>query len=320
MYQVQEREKIMDKKKVIKYTVITLALSWSIQIAVSLISHNIDGMTGQLVFSGGLAVCMFMPLLSAVIVKADIKHFGWKPKLKGNVKWLLLSLFAPVILSVLGFTLFFAIWPDLFSLDGSYLIDSYVSLGMDAEEAEKTVLQTGMSMQMMGLITVIQCVTYVPFLNMFLAIGEEAGWRGFLYPELNKRFGRIPTWLIGGFIWAVFHFPVMLIAGYEYGKDYVGAPVLGLITFTVFCITLGALHEIIYDKTRCIWFPALLHGSINAAITLYRMVLDGSRIDEINRLMVFGPGYNGLISMIPAVVFVIIVAAVVLKGDKKIRA
>jgi membrane protease YdiL (CAAX protease family) len=261
-----------------------------------------------------------MPLLSAVIVKADIKHFGWKPKLKGNVKWLLLSLLAPVILTVLGFALFFAIWPDLFSLDGSYLIDSYVSLGMDAEEAEKTVLQTGMSMQMMGLITVIQCVTYVPFLNMFLAIGEEAGWRGFLYPELNKRFGRIPTWLIGGFIWAVFHFPVMLIAGYEYGKDYVGAPVLGLITFTVFCITLGALHEIIYDKTRCIWFPALLHGSINAAITLYRMVLDGSRIVEINRLMVFGPGYNGLISMIPAVVFVIIVAAVVLKGDKKIRA
>ena len=111
----------------------------------------------------------------------------------------------------------------------------------------------------------------------------------------------------------------MLIAGFEYGKDYIGAPFLGLITFTVFCIFVGILHEIIYDKTKCIWFPALLHGSINAAITIYNIVLDGSRIEDIDRLMVFGPGYNGLIGMIPTILFVVIIAAVVLKGEKKAK-
>ncbi len=309
----------MDTKKVVKYTAITLALSWTIQIVVSLISENMAGLTGNMIFQGGLAVCMFMPLAAAVISKADIKHMGWKPGLKGNFKWLLIALFAPVVLTVLGYVLFFAIWPDLFALDGSYLIKTYELYGMDAAEAEKAITQTGMSMTMLSLLTVVQCVTYAPFINMFLAIGEEAGWRGFLYPELNKKFGRVQTWIIGGIIWAMFHFPAMLIAGFEYGKDYIGSPVLGLITFTVFCIVVGILHEIIYDKTKCIWFPALLHGSINAAVTIYNIVLDGSRIEDIDRLMVFGPGYNGLIGMIPTIIFVVIIAALVLKGEKKAK-
>ena len=307
----------MDTKKVINFTAITLALAWTIQIVVSLISLNAGGDKGRMIFQAGLAVCMFMPLIAAVISKADIKHIGWKPRLKGNIKWLLLAIFAPVILTILGYVLFFAIWPELFALDGSYLLKTYEAYGIDAAEAEKAINQSGLSMTALSLISVVQCVTYAPFINMFLAIGEEAGWRGFLYPELNKKFGRIKTWLIGGTIWAMFHFPAMLLAGYEYGKDYIGAPVLGLITFTLFCIVLGILHEIIYDKTKCIWFPALLHGAINAAITLYYTVLNGNRVDEIDRLMVFGPGYNGLVSMIPAVVFVVIIAAIVLKGEKK---
>ena len=191
---------------------------------------------------------------------------------------------------------------------------------MDPSEYKAAIEQTGMSMTGLTFITAVQCVTYAPFINMFFGIGEEAGWRGFLYHELNKRFGKVKTWLIGGAVWAVFHFPAMLLAGYEYGIDYIGAPVLGLITFTLFCISMGVIHEIIYDKTKCIWFPALLHGSVNAAITMYQVVLNGERIDDINRLMVFGPGYNGLIAMIPTVILAVVMAVIVLKDRKNIQA
>ena len=310
----------MDTKKVIKYTVITLILAWGIQIAVSVIGNNIGGMTGTMIFRGGLAVCMFMPLLAAIISKADIKGMGWKPKLKGNLKWILFALFVPVTLTILGFVIFFAIWPDLFSLDGSYLLKTVEEMGMDPSEYKAAIEQTGMSMTGLTFITAVQCVTYAPFINMFFGIGEEAGWRGFLYHELNKRFGKVKTWLIGGAVWAVFHFPAMLLAGYEYGIDYIGTPVLGLITFTLFCISMGVIHEIIYDKTKCIWFPALLHGSVNAAITMYQVVLNGERIDDINRLMVFGPGYNGLIAMIPTVILAVVMAVIVLKDRKNIQA
>ena len=310
----------MDKKKVIKYLIITMLLAWGLQIAGSLVKVNVGGTTGLLVFQACLAVCMFAPMIAALLAKADFKGMGWKPKLKGNFKWILFCFLVPMVLSVLGFVVFFAIWPELFSTDLSYLAILYKEAGMDTAVLEESLASSGMNSMTMILISMLQCITYAPVVNMFLAIGEEAGWRGFLYPELGKRFGRVRTWFIGGAIWAAFHFPAMLLAGYEYGSDYIGAPVLGLVTFTINCIALGVLHEIIYDKTKCIWIPALLHGSVNAAFTMYRVVLNAEHLEKINKLMVFGPGMNGLVAMIPFVILTVVIAAVVLKKEKKLTA
>ena len=310
----------MDKKKVIKFLIITMLLAWGLQIAGSLVKVNVGGTTGLLVFQACLAVCMFAPMIAALLAKADFKGMGWKPKLKGNFKWILFCFLVPMVLSVLGFVVFFAIWPELFSTDLSYLAILYKEAGMDTAVLEESLASSGMNSMTMILISMLQCITYAPVVNMFLAIGEEAGWRGFLYPELGKRFGRVRTWFIGGAIWAAFHFPAMLLAGYEYGSDYIGAPVLGLVTFTINCIALGVLHEIIYDKTKCIWIPALLHGSVNAAFTMYRVVLNAEHLEKINKLMVFGPGMNGLVAMIPFVILTVVIAAVVLKKEKKLTA
>ena len=310
----------MDKKKVIKFLIIVMILAWGLQIAGALIGNSIGGMTGTLIFQGSLAICMFAPIVAALLAKADFKRMGWKPKLKGNFKWILFCMFVPMIMTILGFAVFFAIWPELFSTDLSYMANSYEELGMDASVLEESLASSGMNSMTMILISMLQCITYAPVVNMFLAIGEEAGWRGFLYPELGKRFGRVRTWFIGGAIWAAFHFPAMLLAGYEYGSDYIGAPILGLVTFTLFCIMLGVLHEIIYDKTKCIWFPAILHGSVNAAFTMYQVVLNAEHLEKINKLMVFGPGMNGLVAMIPFVILTVVIAAVVLKKEKKLTA
>ena len=315
---IKKGRDFMDKKKVIKFLIITMLLAWGLQIAGSLVKVNVGGTTGLLVFQACLAVCMFAPMIGALLAKADFKGMGWKPKLKGNFKWILFCLFVPIVLEALGFAVFFAIWPELFSTDLSYLAILYKEAGMDTAVLEESLASSGMNSMTMILISMLQCITYAPVVNMFLAIGEEAGWRGFLYPELGKRFGRVKAWIIGGAIWAAFHFPAMLLAGYEYGTDYIGAPVLGLVTFTLFCITFGILHEIIYDKTKCIWIPALLHGSVNAAFTMYQMVLNAGHLEKINKLAVFGPGMNGLVAMIPSVILTVIIAAVVLKKDKKL--
>ena len=76
----------MDKKKVIKYLIFALGLSWLIQIVVSVLSLKIGGNAGRYVFQGGLALCMFTPLIASIIAKTGVKNIGWKPKLKGNVK------------------------------------------------------------------------------------------------------------------------------------------------------------------------------------------------------------------------------------------
>ena len=165
-------------------------------------------------------------------------------------------------------------------------------------------------------IILIASVTYAGFINMFVAVGEEAGWRGFLYTELRKGFGRVSTWIIGGVIWAAFHFPIMLIGGYEYGTNYLGAPVLGLIVFSINCIVNGMLHEIIYDKTKCIWFPALLHGVFNAVANVPLSFWNMNAEEKASKLMILGPAANGILGMIPMVIFAVIMAVMVMRGEK----
>ena len=248
---------VMDTKKVIKFIVITYLIAWTIQIIVSLYMVNNPGMTGTLVFQAGLSVCMFTPLIAALISKAGFKGMGWKPKYKGNIGWLFFAAYGVIPFVIAGAALFFLIFPDLFDANGSYLMAQAEAAGQDIKAQME---QMGMSYQTYVL-TSIPTFLIAPFINISTAIGEEAGWRGFLYPELNKKFSRPVTWIIGGIIWAAFHFPCIIIGGYEYGFNYIGRPWAGLIVFTVFCVSLGAVEEIVYSKTKCIWYAALLHGA-----------------------------------------------------------
>ena len=47
------------------------------------------------------------------------------------------------------------------------------------------------------------------------ALGEEIGWRGFLLPRLVQQFGFTLGCLVSGCIWAVWHYPALLFAGYN---------------------------------------------------------------------------------------------------------
>ena len=307
----------MDKKKVIKFVAIVYGIVWTLQIIGAILQDRMAGMKGIIAFRGSLVISMFIPMIVAFFLKADFKGMGWKPRLRGNIKWLILSLLLPSVCAILGWILFFIVFPDLFAMDGSYLIKAYVSVGMNAEEAMSKMNESGMDMKTLFLLSVVMCIVEVPFINMLTGIGEEVGWRGFLYPELMKNMSRVKAWLLGGIIWAAFHFPAMIFGGYEYGKNYIGAPVLGLVTFSIACIALGIMHEIIYDKTKCIWYPALFHGAINGVTTLYVMLLDGNQIEKIDKLFVFGPFSLGLISVIPFVVAAIIMGTLALKKDNE---
>lgn len=304
----------MNKKKVTLFTVLTLVITAIVMVAVSLIYQGIeDPIKAKSIFQGGMAFSMFIPLIMALVVKADFKGMGWKPQIKGNVRWIIFCLIVPMFLVVMGAAIFFLIFPDLFDPKGSYMLESYRQLGVDFEAQLEA---SGMTFGTYRAVMIIGSMTVLPFVNMLVAIGEEIGWRGFLYPELRKGFGRVKTWLIGGVIWGAFHFGAILAGGYEYGFDYIGAPVLGPIAFTFCCISLGVLHEIIYDRTKCIWFTALFHGGFNAAATLVLSVMSANDPEKLAKYMIFGPAANGLISGIPIAILAIILGAYTVKKDK----
>lgn len=95
----------------------------------------------------------------------------------------------------------------------------------------------------------------VNFILAFAAFfGEEYGWRYYLQPLLQKRFGLRKGVLILGVVWGLWHLPCDFF--------YYVTPDKGLIMTAaqiITCVTLGIFFAWAYMKTGNIWVPVILH-------------------------------------------------------------
>ncbi len=126
------------------------------------------------------------------------------------------------------------------------------------------------------------------FFNALFALGEEAGWRGLLCPELEKKYGKSRAAVITGIIWGVWHTPINVM-GYNYGRDYPGFPILGVFAMCLSCIALGLWLSYFTSESGSIWPAALFHGSINAIGSL------GITVSGKPELQIWGPAITGAI-------------------------
>jgi membrane protease YdiL (CAAX protease family) len=94
------------------------------------------------------------------------------------------------------------------------------------------------------------------------ALGEEIGWRGFLVPELARKFSFTATALISGIIWSVWHYPGLIFADYNSGT----ATWYALTCFTVMVIAMSFVFAWLRLKSGSLWTGALLHASHNLYI------------------------------------------------------
>ena len=277
-----------NKKGTIKYLTWTFLIAWVLQVVVAFFSRSGQVMFGRLL----LSVVMFAPLAGVLLSGQSLSGMGWKPRLKGKIKLLLAAWFLPIVLTAVGTVLYFAVFPGHFDMSGEYLAANVGAEALEQLEAQ------GITYAMYVLISVISSMTYAPLVNMVLAVGEEAGWRGFLYPQLKAKFGKKRGWIIGGVIWGMWHWPMIWLIGYEYGTDYVGFPIVGMLIFCIFTIAAGILCDWLYEKTDCIWIPSVFHGAVNAAATLplaFCTTNTGSSI-------LLGPAPNGVLAGLPLAV------------------
>ena len=277
-----------DKKGTIKYLIWTFLTAWIMQVAVAVLYRNGLAAFGQLL----MAVMMFAPLLGVLLSGQTLSGMGWKPRLKGKIKALLAAWFLPAVLTAAGAVVYFAAFPGHFDMSGDYLASVAGGEAMAQLEAQ------GLTYPMYILVSVIGCLTYAPLVNMVLALGEEAGWRGFLYPQLKAQFGMRKGRLIGGVIWGIWHWPVMWLIGYEYGTDYVGFPIVGMLVFCIFTTAAGTLCDWLYEKTDCIWIPSLFHGAINAAATVPLAIC----IANTRSAILLGPAPHGVLAGLPLII------------------
>lgn len=101
---------------------------------------------------------------------------------------------------------------------------------------------------------ILLAVLPVNFFFVYVAfLGEEYGWRYYLQPLMQKRFGVRGGVLLLGVVWGIWHLPVDL---FYYSQD---SQFLMILAQQITCITLGIFFAYAYMKTNNIWVPVVLH-------------------------------------------------------------
>ena len=102
------------------------------------------------------------------------------------------------------------------------------------------------------------------FLSFLPFFGEEYGWRYYLTPALQSRFGARRGALAVGVLWGLWHLPLNL---FFYSPE---TSLQSIATQLVACVTLGVFFSFAYEKCgRNIWIPVLLHYLNNNMILVW---------------------------------------------------
>lgn len=115
---------------------------------------------------------------------------------------------------------------------------------------------------MLGLLVAVvaACTGNLPFM-----LGEELGWRGYLYQATAPW----PAWkrvLFTGIIWGLWHAPLILM-----GHNYPEYLIAGIGMMVVFCTLLALLFDWSRTRVKAVWGPCLLHGIINGSAGLFAL-------------------------------------------------
>lgn len=102
----------------------------------------------------------------------------------------------------------------------------------------------------------------VSFVLSVLIVGEEAGWRGFLLPYLLQRFAPLPSALIVGLVWALWHLPNFLLPAFPHH----GLP---FEAFVLMAVAFSVLFTWLYLKTAG---NLLIATTFHAALNLFSLV------------------------------------------------
>jgi membrane protease YdiL (CAAX protease family) len=191
---------------------------------------------------------MLCPATSAILTKLifdrNLKGLGWKP---GPAKWLGLAYLLPILY---GAVVYGIVW--LVGLGG-----------FTTEAAAELASQLGMSNASVVQMVVVYALLWGTF--VFLkgalpgAFGEELGWRGFLFPELQRMTSFTTASLIGGIVWALWHLPLILFSDY----NSTAPRAFVVVMFFISIMARSFLHNWFRARSGSVWPNVFLHASHN---------------------------------------------------------
>jgi len=143
-------------------------------------------------------------------------------------------------------------------------------------------------------------------INTLPALGEELGWRGYLFPRL-LRLGTVPAVVVSGVVWGLWHAPLLLL-----GYNYPGAsPLVAVAAMCGMTIVLGGVLAWVRMRSGSVWPAAVGHGAINAAAGFSLLFAQAGATVYTTQATILG--WSGWI--VPAVLVVVLVARRGLRTD-----
>ena len=197
--------------------------------------------TGNSIFYLAL---MWAPAIGALVANiyeqlASKEKFDLKKLLSGlgfrlcNIKYILLGILLPLIYLLIPYIVYWTKYPDNFAYTG-------VPISL--------IFKDCLPVMIIGI-----------FGSLISALGEEIGWRGYMVPALNEKYGTKKALLISSLFWCLWHFPLIIFGAYMSDLPlYYQLPMFVLCIFPV-----GVICGIYALKTSSVWPSAFLHAAHN---------------------------------------------------------
>ncbi len=99
--------------------------------------------------------------------------------------------------------------------------------------------------------------------SCIIFLGEEYGWRYYLQPIMQKKFGLKLGVILLGIVWGLWHIPVDTMF---YTEDSVPQMIIGQI---ITCVFIGIFFGFVYLKTNNIWICVCMHFLNNNLIPIF---------------------------------------------------
>jgi len=197
-----------------------------------LLAHTLDP-TDPAMSSVGLSIAAMGPLFMAIVLRKwsgkGWRNAGLKMRLKQNKRWYAFSLlYAPLVIALIA---------------ALSLIFGTAQPNPDSADAVNSMFTTA-------------GIVLVPML--FLSVGEEFGWRGYLEPGLWSIHERVVlNHVVVGIIWGFWHFPILLFTPSNDTNP------VQLLMVLLGCVALAIIYGQMRLWSNSVWPCVILHAVSN---------------------------------------------------------
>ena len=246
---------------------------------------------------------LFSPLIACVILRyasgEGFKDGIMLPKFTGHFRWYFAAVCVPLLMGLIGCVLITIILHEGFTFKNDY------SLAVN-------MLNPALSLD-------------IVYYSMFILLGEELGWRAYLYDKLEELFRHKESKtaktgedivkdksddvfcldkravslsvIIGGIVWGLWHAQLVVVTGLNFGKDYAGFPYVGIVLMCISCIFMGAFLQLLRKRTNSVIAPTLAHAVLDSSTSVILVMFLSEKAISENAFLL---GICGLV--IPSII------------------